>query len=99
MAAMRVLLVEDDLRMAAAVRRGLRAAGLVVDVAGDGEDAQWMVHAAIYDAVLLDVMLPGVDGLTTCRELRRAGVWTPVLMLTGRDAVADRVAGLDAGAD
>jgi two-component system OmpR family response regulator len=94
-----VLVVEDDLRMAAAIRRGLRFEGLVVDVAGDGEEALRKVDATDYDAVVLDVLLPGVDGFETCRRLRADGVWLPVLMLTARDSVEDRVRGLDGGAD
>jgi two-component system OmpR family response regulator len=96
---MRVLIVEDDLRMASLVRRGLTGEGLAADVAGNGEDALWMAQAHPYDAIVLDVMLPGLDGFETCRRLRGAGVWAPVLMLTARDAVEDRVAGLDSGAD
>ena len=96
---MRVLLVEDDSKLAALVRRGLTENGSVADVASQGEDALWMARAHEYDAIVLDVMLPGLDGFETCAELRAAGVWAPVLMLTARDAVADRVAGLDAGAD
>jgi two-component system OmpR family response regulator len=96
---MRVLIVEDDLRMASLVRRGLAGEGLAADVAGSGEDALWMAQAHPYDAIVLDVMLPGVDGFETCRRLRGAGIWAPVLMLTARDAVEDRVAGLDSGAD
>jgi two-component system, OmpR family, response regulator len=95
----RILVVEDDVRMAAAIRRGLRFEGLVVDVARDGEEALRTVGATDYDAIVLDVMLPGVDGLETCRRLRADGVWTPVIMLTARDAVEDRVRGLDGGAD
>jgi two-component system OmpR family response regulator len=95
----RVLIVEDDLRMASLVRRGLTREGLSADVAGTGEDALWMAEAHDYDAVVLDVMLPGIDGFETCRRLRAQGIWAPVLMLTARDSVADRVAGLDAGAD
>jgi two-component system, OmpR family, response regulator len=95
----RVLVVEDDVRMAAAIRRGLRYEGLVVDVAGDGEQALRTVGANDYDAIVLDVMLPGIDGFETCRRLRVAGIWVPVLMLTARDAVEDRVRGLDGGAD
>jgi two-component system, OmpR family, response regulator len=95
----RVLVVEDDLRMAAAVRRGLRFEGLVVDVAGGGEEALLKVDATDYDALVLDVMLPGVDGFETCRRLRAAGLWLAVLMLTARDSVEDRVRGLDGGAD
>jgi two-component system OmpR family response regulator len=96
---MRVLIVEDDLRMASLVRRGLDAEGLAADVAPNGEDALWMSQAHPYDAIVLDVMLPGLDGFETCRRLRAAGVWSPVLMLTARDSVEDRVAGLDSGAD
>jgi two-component system OmpR family response regulator len=95
----RVLVVEDDVRMAAAVRRGLRSDGLVVDVAGDGENALRLARATSFDAVILDVMLPGADGFEVCRRLRAEGVWAPVIMLTARDAVDDRVHGLDAGAD
>jgi two-component system OmpR family response regulator len=95
----RILVVEDDLRMAAAIRRGLRYEGLVVDVARDGEQALRTVAATDYDAVVLDVMLPGLDGFETCRRMRAAGAWLPVLMLTARDAVEDRVRGLDGGAD
>jgi two-component system, OmpR family, response regulator len=97
--AVRVLIVEDELRMASLIRRGLVNEGLAADVAGSGEDALWMADAHEYDAIVLDVMLPGLDGFETCRRLRGAGVWTPVLMLTARDAVEDRVAGLDGGAD
>jgi two-component system OmpR family response regulator len=95
----RVLIVEDDLRMASLVHRGLTGEGLAADVAPSGEDALWMAQAHPYDAIVLDVMLPGLDGFETCRRLRGAGVWAPVLMLTARDAVEDRVAGLDSGAD
>jgi two-component system OmpR family response regulator len=77
----------------------LREEGYAVDVAERGEDALWMAHAAPYDAILLDVMLPGADGFDVCRRLRKEDVWSPILMLTARDAVGDRVAGLDAGAD
>jgi two-component system OmpR family response regulator len=96
---MRVLIVEDDVRMAAAVRRGLRSEGVVADVAIKGEDALWMAGSTEFDALVLDVMLPGIDGFETCRRLREDGVWAPVIMLTARDAVEDRVAGLDRGAD
>jgi two-component system, OmpR family, response regulator len=95
----RVLVVEDDVRMAAAIRRGLRFEGLVVDIAADGEAALRTVGAVDYDAIVLDVMMPGLDGFETCERLRRDGVWAPVLMLTARDAVEDRVRGLDGGAD
>jgi two-component system, OmpR family, response regulator len=95
----RVLIVEDEVKLAGIVRRGMRERGLRADVATRGEDALWMAGATEYSAIVLDVMLPGIDGFETCRRLRAAGVWTPVLMLTARDAVADRVAGLDGGAD
>src|SRR5262245_16989986 len=85
--------------MAGLIRRGLVNEGLAADVARTGEDALWMARANGYDAIVLDVMLPGIDGLETCRGLRDGGVWAPVLMLTARDSVEDRVAGLDAGAD
>jgi two-component system OmpR family response regulator len=96
---MRVLIVEDEVKMASLIRRGLREEGLAADVAGRGEDALWMAGATSYDAIVLDVMLPGIDGIETCRRLRGEGVWAPVLMLTARDGVEDRVAGLDGGAD
>jgi len=95
----RVLIVEDDLRMASLVKRGLTGEGLAADVAHSGDDALWMAQAHPYDAIVLDVMLPGLDGFETCRRLRAEGIWAPVLMLTARDAVEDRVAGLDSGAD
>src|SRR4051812_37237144 len=85
--------------MAAAIRRGLRFEGLVVDVAGGGEEALRKVGATEYDALVLDVLLPDVDGFETCRRLRASGNWLPVLMLTARDSVEDRVRGLDGGAD
>jgi two-component system OmpR family response regulator len=96
---MRLLVVEDEPKLAALVARGLREEGYAVDVAERGEDAVWMAQAAPYDAVLLDVMLPGLDGFAVCRRLRERGVWSPILMLTARDAVDDRVMGLDSGAD
>jgi two-component system OmpR family response regulator len=85
--------------MASLIRRGMREEGMAADVAVRGEDALWMAQATGYDAIVLDVMLPGIDGFETCRKLRSEGVWAPVLMLTARDAVEDRVAGLDGGAD
>jgi two-component system OmpR family response regulator len=96
---MRILIVEDEVKMAGLLRRGLRAEGLVADVAARGEDALWMAGSTEYDAIVLDVMLPGMDGFEVCRRLRDDGVWAPVLMLTARDGVDDRVAGLDGGAD
>jgi len=96
---MRVLVVEDEPKMATLVARGLREEGHAADVAARGEDALWMASSAPYDAIVLDVMLPGMDGFSTCRELRARNVWTPVLMLTARDAIEDRIQGLDTGAD
>lgn len=96
---MRVLVVEDEPKMARLLERGLAEEGHAVDVTGRGEDALWMARAVSYDAIVLDLMLPGLDGFTVCRELRAQEVWTPVLLLTARDAVDDRVFGLDAGAD
>ena len=96
---MRILVVEDDVKMAALLRRGLSEEGHAADVAGTGKDAVWMAQAVEYDAIVLDLMLPGLDGIGVCRAWRESGVWSPVLMLTARDAVEDRVAGLDAGAD
>jgi two-component system, OmpR family, response regulator len=95
----RVLVVEDETKMADLLSRALAEEGHAVDVAGRGEDALWMAQAAAYDAIVLDVMLPGSDGFSVCRELRAREVWTPVLLLTARDAIDDRVSGLDAGAD
>ena len=96
---MRVLIVEDLVKMASLIQRGLRKEGMAADVAITGEDAVWMAEATEYDAIILDVMLPGIDGFEVCRRLRAEGVWSPILMLTARDAVRDRVAGLDVGAD
>jgi len=96
---MRVLVVEDELKMAGLIRRGLVEEGHAADIASTGEDALWMAQAHPYEAIVLDVMLPSLSGFETCRRLRNSGVWAPVLMLTARDAVEDRVAGLDAGAD
>src|SRR3954465_14956556 len=96
---MRVLVVEDEIKMAGLLRRGLVEEGLAVDVAGSGEDALVRAGANAYDAIVLDVMLPGISGFETCRRLRNDGIWAPVLMLTARDSVEDRVAGLDTGAD
>lgn len=96
---MRLLVVEDEERLAQLLARGLREEGYVVDIAGRGEDALWMAAAVPYDAVVLDVMLPGLDGLATLERLREQDVWSPVLFLTARDGVDDRIAGLDTGAD
>jgi two-component system OmpR family response regulator len=96
---MRLLVVEDEVKMAGLLKRALEEEGYAVDVAGSGEEALWLGTENPYDAIVLDLMLPDVDGFAVCRGLRERGRWTPVLMLTARDAVQDRVAGLDAGAD
>jgi DNA-binding response OmpR family regulator len=96
---MRLLLVEDDPRVARVVERGLAEAGYAVDVAADGGEGLSLAMQDSHDLIVLDVMLPVLDGLEVCRRLRQAGLRTPVLMLTARDAVPDRVRGLDAGAD
>ena len=96
---MRVLVVEDEVKMAGLLKRGLEEEGYAVDMSGTGHDALWLASENPYDAVVLDIMLPDLDGFEVCRRLRAAGRWSPVLMLTARDAVADRVSGLDAGAD
>ena len=96
---MRLLVVEDDKRLANLIARGLREQAYAVDVAGNGKDA--IVQAAVnsYDAIILDVVLPGSDGFAVLREIRSRGMRTPVMMLTARDSVADRITGLDGGAD
>jgi two-component system OmpR family response regulator len=96
---MRILIVEDEAKLAQLVARGLREEGHAVDVVGNGEEALWLAGTASFDAIVLDVMLPGLDGFGVCRRLREQGIWVPVLMLTAREAVEDRIAGLDAGAD
>src|SRR6476619_7037477 len=96
---MRVLIVEDEAKMAGLLRKGLRQEAIAADLALKGEDALWMAGSTEYDAIVLDLMLPGIDGFEVCRRLRDDGVLTPILMLTARDGVRDRVAGLDAGAD
>ncbi len=96
---MRALVVEDHLKLAALIRRGLAEEGWAVDVAPNGTEALIRAGATEYDAIVLDVMLPGADGFEVCRRLRSEGVWSPVLMLTARDAVEDRIEGLDSGAD
>jgi two-component system OmpR family response regulator len=95
----RVLIVEDEVKLAGLLRRGLAEEAHAADIASTGEDALWMARSTEYDAIVLDLMLPGVGGIEVCRRLRADGVWSPVLMLTARDAVEDRVHGLDAGAD
>ncbi len=94
-----MLVVEDDVKTAALLRRGLEHEGYAVDVVGTGAEALWAAAELALDAVVLDAMIPGPDGFAVCRRMREEGRWVPVLMLTARDGVADRVAGLDAGAD
>ena len=96
---MRVLVVEDDVKMASLLRRGLTHEGYAVDVVGSGDEALWAASEFDVDAVVLDAGIPEPDGYEVCRQLREQGRWVPVLMLTARDAVADRVRGLDSGAD
>lgn len=96
---MRVLVVEDDVKMASLLRRGLTHEGYAVDVVGSGAEALWAASEFDVDAVVLDAGIPEPDGYEVCRRLREQGRWVPVLMLTARDAVADRVRGLDSGAD
>ena len=96
---MRILVVEDEEKMARALRRGLENEGYSVDTVGTGPDAIFWATETAFDALCLDVMLPGCDGYEVCRQLRSAGIFTPVLMLTSRGAVEDRIAGLDSGAD
>jgi len=96
---MNILLVEDEPKIAAFIKKGLEAEGYVVDTAADGERGLFLGQANDYDVVVLDLMLPKLDGVAVCRELRASDVATPVLMLTARDGVSDRVTGLDVGAD
>lgn len=96
---MHALIVEDEVKMAKLLRRGLSEEGYTADVALNGERALRMAGATEYDVIVLDVMLPGIDGFEVCRQLRDSGVRSPALMLTARDAVEDRIAGLDSGAD
>jgi two-component system OmpR family response regulator len=95
----RVLVVEDEVKLAALIRKALREQGMLADVAANGEDALWMAGATPYDVIVLDVNLPGIDGFETCRRLRADDLRTPILMLTARDGVDDRINGLDIGAD
>jgi len=95
----RALIVEDREKLARLLQRGLRKEGLAADVALTGEDAVWMASSTTYDAVILDIMLPGMNGREVCRRMRTQGVWSPILMLTALDRVEDRIAGLDVGAD
>jgi two-component system, OmpR family, response regulator len=96
---MRVLVVEDDVKLAGLIQRALREQGTLADVAHDGEDALWMADSTSYDVIVLDVNLPGINGFETCQQLRASQVRTPILMLTARAALDDRIRGLDTGAD
>jgi two-component system OmpR family response regulator len=98
-ATMRLLVVEDEQRLAAGLRKGLEAEGFAVDVVYNGTDGIWMARENPFDAIILDVMLPGANGYQVCRTLRSEGNWTPILMLTAKDGVWDEVEGLDTGAD
>jgi DNA-binding response OmpR family regulator len=98
-ASMRLLVVEDEQRLAAGLRKGLEAEGFAVDVVHNGTDGIWMARENPFDAIILDVMLPGANGYQVCRTLRNEGNWTPILMLTAKDGVWDEVEGLDTGAD
>jgi len=95
----KLLLVEDDAKLAAALRRGLEAEGFGVEVAADGDDGVWRATEGAYAAILLDLMLPGRSGFRVCAELRAAGIWTPILVLTAKDGELDEAEALDAGAD
>jgi two-component system, OmpR family, response regulator len=96
---MRILVIDDDEHLADAVRRGLRAGGFAVDVALDGTDGLWQATECAYDAIVCDIMLPGMSGYRLCQELRAGGNWTPILMLTAKDGDLDEAEALDAGAD
>src|SRR6266545_4638201 len=96
---MRILVVDDDQNLAGALQRGLRREGYAVDVAYDGTEAHWLATETAYDAMVLDWMLPGIDGTELCEKLRQAGVWTPILMLTARSGNAEEAGALDCGAD
>jgi two-component system OmpR family response regulator len=96
---MRILVIEDEASVSSAVRKGLESEGYAVDVAADGAQGLWYAAENPYDVIVLDIMLPGLNGLEVCSRLRAAGVWTPILMLTARDAEADEASALDLGAD
>jgi two-component system, OmpR family, response regulator len=95
----RVLVVEDEEGLAQGLRRGLEAEGFATDVAGSGTDGLWMAREHSYDAIVLDIMLPGLNGYLVCRTLRDEGIWTPILMLTAKDGEFDEAEALDTGAD
>ena len=96
---MRVLVVEDERRLAAGLKKGLEAEGFATDVAHTGPDGLWMAREHGYDAIVLDILLPGMNGFRVCAELRAAGVWTPILMLTAKEGELDQAEALDTGAD
>jgi len=96
---MRILVIEDEVKIAQFIKRGLKEEGYAVDVANDGEEGHFLLSSNEYDAIILDLMLPKIDGLTLCRALRKDGNQTPIIMLTAKDTVKDKVKGLDAGAD
>jgi len=96
---MRILVVEDEVKIAQFIKRGLKEEGYAVDIAADGEEGHFMLSSNEYDVIILDLMLPKIDGLTLCRELRKSGNSTPIIMLTAKDTVKDKVKGLDSGAD
>ena len=96
---MRILIVEDEVKIAQFIKRGLKEEGYAVDVANDGEEGHFLLSSNEYDAIILDLMLPKIDGLTLCRTLRKEGNQTPIIMLTAKDTVKDKVKGLDSGAD
>lgn len=96
---MRVLVVEDEQRLAQSIRRGLEREGFAIDLAHDGDEGLWLAKEHPYDVVVLDIMLPGRNGFQVCAELRQAGVWTPILMLTAKDGELDHAEALDTGAD
>jgi two-component system, OmpR family, response regulator len=98
-ATMRLLVIEDEQRLAAGLRKGLEADGFTVDVVHNGVDGIWMARENPFDAIILDIMLPGANGYQVCRTLRSEGIWTPILMLTAKDAIDDEVEALDTGAD
>jgi heavy metal response regulator len=96
---MRILVIEDEVKIAQFIKRGLKEEGYAVDVAADGEEGHFLLSSNEYDAIILDLMLPKIDGLTLCRTLRKDGNQTPIIMLTAKDTVKDKVKGLDSGAD
>jgi heavy metal response regulator len=96
---MRILVIEDEAKIAQFIKRGLKEEGYAVDVANDGQEGHFLLSSNDYDAIILDLMLPKIDGLTLCRTLRKEGNQTPIIMLTAKDTVKDKVKGLDSGAD